>query len=263
MALSAGGVSFQRAAHFYDRTRGLPGDTTSQVAKVLTDELAGRGHCLEIGVGTGRIALPLHRSGVSLLGTDIAPAMLARLIENAGGQAPFPLMLADATRLPLARASVGAVLACHVLHLIPNWRAATDEAMRVLRPGGVLLVDFGGGSAPPWHDAAMTVMKRHGIAPRQPGVSSPTETAAHLAGRAVLRALPPVPLRVPRSLREDLDGWERQISSWTWPYSPAQMHAACAEIREWAPRNGWDLDDRPEVDQTLQWWAFERKTGQT
>jgi SAM-dependent methyltransferase len=48
-------------------------------------ELAGPGDALELGIGTGRIALPLRRRGVRVHGIDLAPAMAARLWAKPGG----------------------------------------------------------------------------------------------------------------------------------------------------------------------------------
>ena len=48
--------------------------------------LAGDGRALEFGIGTGRIALPLARRGVPVLGIDVSNAMVARLHEKPGGQ---------------------------------------------------------------------------------------------------------------------------------------------------------------------------------
>jgi SAM-dependent methyltransferase len=42
-------------------------------------DLAGTGAALELGIGTGRIALPLSRRGVRVHGIDLSPAMVARL----------------------------------------------------------------------------------------------------------------------------------------------------------------------------------------
>jgi SAM-dependent methyltransferase len=42
-------------------------------------DLAGSGAALELGIGTGRIALPLSRRGVRVHGIDLSPAMVARL----------------------------------------------------------------------------------------------------------------------------------------------------------------------------------------
>ena len=56
------------------------------VASVLAG-LAGGGRALELGVGTGRIALPLARRGVPVHGIDLSRAMVARLRAKPGGDA--------------------------------------------------------------------------------------------------------------------------------------------------------------------------------
>lgn len=254
-------MSFDRAAGFYDATRSLPSDVVEELAGVLCEELAGRATCLEIGVGTGRIALPLSARGVDLVGVDIAPAMLQRLVRNAGGASPVGLAVADATRLPFRDRSVGAVVASHVFHLMTEWRVAATESVRVLRPGGVLLVDFGGGAPAPWGPTCEELAGRHGIAIVRPGTSSPEELAAELGERGFeRRALPPVPLSVRRTLAGDLADWERQIHAWTWPYRPEQMAAASDEVRRWALATGVDLDEEVEVRRLIQWWAFDAPT---
>ena len=50
-------------------------------------ELAGGGPALELGIGTGRIALPLSQRGVPVHGIDMSRAMVARLREKPGGDA--------------------------------------------------------------------------------------------------------------------------------------------------------------------------------
>ncbi len=49
-------------------------------------ELAGNGRALELGVGTGRIALPLAQRGVPVHGIDLSQAMVARLHAKPGGE---------------------------------------------------------------------------------------------------------------------------------------------------------------------------------
>lgn len=49
-------------------------------------ELAGDGSALELGIGTGRIALPLAQRGVSVHGIDMSTAMIARLRAKPGGE---------------------------------------------------------------------------------------------------------------------------------------------------------------------------------
>ena len=136
-------VRFDRAAAHYDTTRAISDQAMARTIELLASELLGRGRALEVGVGTGLLALPLHEAGVSLAGLDLTPAMMARLIEKAGGTSPFPLIQADATRMPFADDAFAGAYLRWVLHLIPNWRDALVEAVRVIEPGGVLLVCLG------------------------------------------------------------------------------------------------------------------------
>jgi len=45
----------------------------------LLAELAGQGHALELGIGTGRVALPLRKKGVEIYGIDASEAMVSKL----------------------------------------------------------------------------------------------------------------------------------------------------------------------------------------
>ncbi len=49
-------------------------------------DLAGTGPVLELGIGTGRIALPLSRRGVSVQGIELSPAMVEQLRSKAGSE---------------------------------------------------------------------------------------------------------------------------------------------------------------------------------
>ncbi|KPK81307.1 MAG: hypothetical protein AMS25_06985 [Gemmatimonas sp. SM23_52] len=57
-------------------------------------ELAGPGPVLELGIGTGRVALPLQERGVEVHGIDASPAMAAKLRAKRGGDR-IPLTIAD------------------------------------------------------------------------------------------------------------------------------------------------------------------------
>jgi len=59
----------------------------------LLAELARGGSALELGIGTGRIALPLHQRGVDVHGVDASPAMVAKLRAKRGGDA-IPVTMA-------------------------------------------------------------------------------------------------------------------------------------------------------------------------
>lgn len=249
---------FDRVAEIYDETRGLPAETIEGLTSVLADELSDQQPALEVGVGTGRIAVPLRQRGVELVGIDLAPAMLGRLAAKAGQlQLCLPLVLGDATRLPLTGGSFGAVLFSHFLHLLPGWRVVVEEALRVTRPGGVLLVDFGEVASSPWSAEADEILRRHGVAHERPGASNIGELAEYLAGRARVRQLQSVPATATRSLAMDIAEWTGQIHSWTWPHPPERMTQAALAVQSWAAEQGWPLDRPVRLEWAIQWWALD------
>jgi SAM-dependent methyltransferase len=70
------------AALYGDRIAGIYDDLYREVDEEAVErlaEFAGEGRALELGIGTGRIALPLHRRGVDVAGLDASPAMLDKL----------------------------------------------------------------------------------------------------------------------------------------------------------------------------------------
>jgi SAM-dependent methyltransferase len=76
----------ERVAARYDRPDGEEFDPA--VIETIVDflvERAGAGRALELGIGTGRIALPLAQRGVPVHGIDVSRAMVARLRAKPGG----------------------------------------------------------------------------------------------------------------------------------------------------------------------------------
>jgi ubiquinone/menaquinone biosynthesis C-methylase UbiE len=143
-------VAFDRAASFYDETRGFPPGVETPVAALIAQagNLNNASHVLEIGVGTGRIGLPVSTHIGAYYGIDLAVPMLNQLRTKQRGE-PLYVAQADATRLPFADDTFDAAISVHVLHLIPNWQAAVAEIARVLRPGAPLLLCWNAGDEHP------------------------------------------------------------------------------------------------------------------
>ena len=79
-----------RMAGVYDGWFGTPGDAEAAVA--FLKDLAGPGPALELGIGTGRVAIPLAREGVEVRGIDASEAIVERLrAKPAGGDIPVTL----------------------------------------------------------------------------------------------------------------------------------------------------------------------------
>ena len=98
------------------------------------------GEVLEVAIGTGA-NLPYYADGVRLTGLDADPTMLdaARRKAREGG-CDATLVEGDALALPFGDASFDAVVCTFALCGVPDERAALLEMVRVLRPGGDLLL---------------------------------------------------------------------------------------------------------------------------
>ena len=100
---------------------------------------------LDLACGTGlnfsRLMERLGNDG-RIVGVDLTRAMLQRAQGRADGQGwqRVALIEGDAANLPLANDSCDAVLCSYGMVIIPNYRRALEEAVRVLRPGGRLVL---------------------------------------------------------------------------------------------------------------------------
>lgn len=117
-----------------DRAERLFGDTRGWVCRQAT------GQVLEVAVGTG-LNLGLYPERVTLTGMDLSPAMLDGARERAAGLGrDVDLRVGDAQRLEFADASFDTVVCTFGLCAVPDDRGAVEEMVRVLRPGGLLLI---------------------------------------------------------------------------------------------------------------------------
>ncbi len=105
--------------------------------------LAADGSALELGVGTGRIALPLARRGVRVHGIDLSEAMVARLRAKPGGE-EIGITIGDfATATVEATFSVAYLVANTIMNLTTQDEqvACFANAASHLDPGGCFVVE--------------------------------------------------------------------------------------------------------------------------
>jgi ubiquinone/menaquinone biosynthesis C-methylase UbiE len=103
--------------------------------------LRGPLDALDLGCGTGFLSLELAARGHRVTGVDFAPSMLERAKSKAAERGvSVRFEQADAEQLPFAPAGFDLAISRHVLWTLPHPEAAIDEWIRVLRPGGRLVV---------------------------------------------------------------------------------------------------------------------------
>jgi SAM-dependent methyltransferase len=141
-----------QVAERYDATLGDRGDPEVVAATVdFLVELAGEGAALELGIGTGRIALPLAARGVRVHGIDLSPDMVAQLRAKPGGE-EIPVTIGD---FSASRVGERFSLVYLVFNTINNLTtqdaqvACFESVAAQLEPGGCFLIEAGVPSGEP------------------------------------------------------------------------------------------------------------------
>lgn len=259
-------ISFDRAAEYYDQTRGFPPGIGDKVAAALIDfcNLSPADRILEVGIGTGRIAIPLSVAlgpNHHLNGVDISRKMMARLRANQPAHIPpASLIEADATQLPFGAKTFRALITVHVLHLIRDWRGLLKDMDRVRAPGGLYI---NGGNDHP-HDSSgeqinlkfREIARAHGISTERQGLTSPEDLLTSLPNVRATESIAATWVidRAPRLALQSLA--ERHFSS-AWQI-PDDMHPLIyAETEAWAKSQWPDLDQPIPETRGFKWTKLE------
>jgi phosphatidylethanolamine/phosphatidyl-N-methylethanolamine N-methyltransferase len=134
-------AAYARWAPVYDPIFGvITNSAINRTVSVLNALRPSR--ILEIGVGTG-IALPRYRKEHRITGIDLSPDMLARAQKRVADQGLShveALHEMDASRLSFADGSFDAAVAMFLITVVPDPDAVLAEAVRVVKPGGRIVL---------------------------------------------------------------------------------------------------------------------------
>lgn len=249
-------IAFDRAADYYDRTRTVSPEAMRATIEMLVSEIGGRTPCLEIGVGTGRIAVPLEEAGVPVVGLDLSRPMLAKA---RGKSRDLPLVEADATALPVAAGAFGSAIGSWVLHLVADIGVTVSELMRAVRPGGIVLISYASFGKSVWTELTERFAREAGAEMRR--VTDDKQEAiddAFASRGARVRRLPPIENRRTASWEEMIGNLEAGLYSWTWTLDEHTRRSAGERVRAWAEKEFGPLDEtRDETRGEILWRAYD------
>lgn len=249
-------IAFNTIAHAYEAQRAHPPAVAAQIGRAISELVGADALTLELGVGTGRIALPTAQAGLRVVGVDLAREMLAVAQQRAAAERTeraFVLIQGDVVRLPLRGAMFDAVVAVHILHLVPDWRGALAEVVRVLRPGGSFI------QGRDWRDPQSCAERlrarlREAVMELRPGARPPG------AGAAISQALArlggtPAPEQIAACWQTQasparlLANMAARTDAETWALDDALLAAALERVSAWAAAEWPDLDAPQTIEQ--------------
>jgi ubiquinone/menaquinone biosynthesis C-methylase UbiE len=254
--------NFDRVSDRYDATRAMPYEVAEQICEWVLARLPEDPAVAEIGVGTGRIALPFIMRNIRYVGFDISEQMVGVLRAKLGGNLRrAQILMADVTEsLPVPDQSQDAVVAVHILHLVDATRAL-HQVRRILKPGGALIWGY---------EAYDDKTPRHRIrekvrevatelgAPADRDFNVPegrrllAEWGAHHSRHEV------VSWAATESCREVIDRILDKDFSFTWSIPDSILREAMARAEAWARAEYGDLDRPREITKRfiVDWYQF-------
>ena len=147
--------------------------TTPPAARLVQfASIAPNQHVLDVGCGTGVVAVTAARRGARVNAIDLTPLLLERARENARiAEVDVRFQEGDAEQLPFADAEFDAVLSQFAHIFAPRPEVAIGEMLRVLKPGGTIAFS----TWPPDHIVGRTMALSSRFMPPPPaGISPPT-----------------------------------------------------------------------------------------
>jgi len=132
--------AYARWAPVYDLVFGKVFDQGRQSTIAEADRIGGR--ILDVGVGTG-LSLSDYAATTKICGVDISEPMLRRAqqrVRSLGLKNVETLAVMDAKNLAFADSSFDAVVAQYVITAVPDPEGTLDDFIRVLKPGGELIL---------------------------------------------------------------------------------------------------------------------------
>jgi SAM-dependent methyltransferase len=256
-------VDFSANALLYDRRHGsvLAPDVARSLVSSGAMERGAR--ILDIGAGTGRVAIAFASIGCETVAIEPALPMLIELRRKAA-EHPVELVAGEGARLPFSRRKFDGVILARILYLMSDWRAVLREACDVLRPGGLLFHEWGNGQPDEgWvqiREKARAMFQCAGIEePFHPGVRSEAEVDQLLMGLGFIRSTDLVigPGSA-MTLRNFLERMESGELSYLWNV-PKQVQESCLPLLKKWSEDTFDLELKAPIPREIQWTIYRKK----
>jgi ubiquinone/menaquinone biosynthesis C-methylase UbiE len=255
-------VDFSANARIYDRRHGAALSLDSANDLASKGNLARDARVLDVGAGTGRVAITFAAIGYKVVALDPALPMLKEL----RGKAPdsqIQIVAGEGAQLPFAAGYFDAVILARVLYLMADWRKVLQQSYDVLKPGGWLFHEWGNGEADEaWvqiREKTRTLFEDAGVKnPFHPGARSESEIDDFLAGVGFHRSNElPVGPGPNMTLLQFLDRIMSGEVSYIWNVPKHVQESCLPQLKKWA-ENTFDLERSVPMPKELRWTIYRK-----
>jgi SAM-dependent methyltransferase len=252
-------VDFSANSSIYDHRHGAV--ISDELVQSLANRLPRGATIIDIGAGTGRVAVPLAIKGFRLIAVDPALSMLQTMLRKSN-DALMLSVAAEGTCLPFRRNSTEAVVLARLLYLVEDWQALLREAQEVLRHGGILFHEWGNGDTDEaWvqvREKARSLFQEAGAAaPFHPGARSEADVDSCLRDLGFHRreqieagAGPAI------TLADFLNKIETGEFSYIWNVPKDVRDSCLPQLRCWC-ESKFDLYQSSPMPAALRWVVYE------
>ena len=250
-------VDFSGNAAVYDRRHGAVASDVElrQLWEAASLPIAAR--VLDLGAGTGRLAIPLAGRGCRVIAIDPSQAMLERLVAKDGNHM-VQTVAAEGALLPFTSNSLDVVMIARLLYLTSDWKEILEEAGRVLVPGGCLMHQWGNGDADEsWvqiREEARRLFGEAGVkSPFHPGVRSESAIERWLEARGfTVEARIAIGSGPETTVRQFLQRLVTGELSYIWNVPPEIQVRTLPVLEAWAGKH-FDLEQAMAMPRELRW----------
>ena len=240
----------------------MPPDVAEELAQ--SGLLKPGAHVLDVGAGTGRVAIAFAGVGYQVTALDPALRMLNELRVKAR-EHTVQLVAGEGARLPFASSRFDAVILARTLYLMPDWKAVLREAYDVLQPGGGLFHEWGNGQADEaWvriREKLRALLQDAGLeTPFHPGARSETEVDAVLQGLGFVRSKKlPIGPGPSMTLHDFVGRIATGEFSYVWNI-PTHVQESCIPLLSKWCEDTFDLEQSFPVPRELEWTIYRKRS---
>jgi SAM-dependent methyltransferase len=253
-----GHVDFSDNSKIYDYRHGAV--ISNELAQSLANHLRRDATIIDVGAGTGRLAVALASKGFQVFAVDPSVSMLQTIQRKS--EVLVAAVTADGTCLPFRRDSADAIVLARLLYLVADWQGLLREAKGVLRRGGILFHEWGNGDASEaWvqvREKARSLFQEAGVeTPFHPGARSEFEVDSYVCDLGFHRreqiqagAGPAV------TLADFLNKIQSGEFSYVWNVPKDVQDFCLPQLRRWC-ESKFDLYQPAPMPAELRWGVYE------